>query len=292
MRKVKGFFSASDWCDAILALGDNQVKWLAQQDEARAVINDVFWSRGLALEGDDVATTPLRFAISNRCPLERIQFLVEHAGATTSHLDLLSAHRTSRLDILRYFHAIGTRHEDFYNFTHHVGYLLREGDGEEEAVFFILCYPVFLKEFEKREYYQVSYESTFYRAIDRLENARRACYSLILLKQEGIFNKDIMRMVAQRVVSPECASKKEWGISQYPMVRIRTRMDIFRVGIMILGLILMCVALFLFLLGFFYANEPIEGIYVGKNCATMTCPFIGNPGPVGPPGPKGCSKDL
>lgn len=287
MRKVKGFFSASDWCDPILALGDNQVKWLAQQDEARAVINDVFWTRGLALEGDDVATTPLRFAISNRCTIERIQFLVECVGATTSHLDLLSAHRTSRLDILRYFHAIGTRHEDFYNFTHHVGYLLRDGYGEEEAVSFILCYPVFLKEFTKREYYAVSYESTFYLAMDRLENARRAASSLLLLKQEGIFNKDVMCMVAQRVTSPECASKKEWGVSQYPMVRIRRRADWIWMGLMIVGMILM-------LVGLFYLIRPIQSDpvspFVGENCATTTCPFIGNPGPPGPAGV--CSKDL
>lgn len=108
--KSKGLlkpYSASDWCDAILARKEDQIRWLAQSEEAKDVINDSFWTRG-----SEMAQTPLRFAILNGCSLERIRFLIEQAGAIPDADDICVAR--NRVDILYLLHTAGARHNNFF----------------------------------------------------------------------------------------------------------------------------------------------------------------------------------
>lgn len=265
-------YTASDWCNPILARDDDQVRWLSQEKGALAVVNDEF------LIGD-VAMTPLSFAIRHASSLTRIQFLVEEARAIPTDNDIGEALRNyvaPPMNVLRYLHAKGARHVKFRKLESHLGFIFRqpkaELENEEEAVELLLYYPALIQEVLDHLHYDISRVDIYYVACHRKARARDAAATLILLKRLGIGHKDVMKLVAQKVMDPTCVSKREWGrfrgFSGIPRSFDGWLVILTCVFIILTGLI------FIFLHFYNIPTKREDDIFAGKHWA----------GPTGPPG--------
>lgn len=147
-------------------------------------------------------------------PLERFIFIVDFCGESPTEHTLEWASQCVHWDIVYYLHERGFRHTKFRMLDHHLEHFLgRKYVPEEDIISIIICYVgTRLGKFiqgDKR------YNLAYAKAAVRKKYAQKATASLVLLKRQGLFCKDLMRMIVQRVGSYECMSKKEW--EEYPM---------------------------------------------------------------------------
>lgn len=153
------------------------------------------------------------FVIMYFVPLERFIFIVDFCGESPTEHTLEWASRCAHWDIVNYLHERGFRHTKSIMLDHHLDYLLYKKVPEEYLISIIICYvgtPLGkILEGDKR------YNLAYAKAAVRKKYAQKAVASLVLLKRQGLFCKDLMRMIVQRVGSYECMSKKEW--EEYPM---------------------------------------------------------------------------
>lgn len=274
---MKKPWTARDWRDAIAAQEDNQVHWFANNPSTRAVINDRFEHYlGTTLLPSFI--TPLSWAIQNHCPLKRIRFLVEHAGAIPSNESLSCAIGTDQWPIVKYLHDNqGARHEEPIWLTKHLT-MVSNTYGEEASVALVLEYPEFWNYIEQNISWRLIELARY-----RRERARQAAVSIIGLrkKRPDLACKDTLKIVAREVLQYDSMASERWGHpSEIQSVLFFAKKEWF-FTILVFGILCL-----LFLIIGTMGRDIME-VAVGQNCVTTTCPATSSLGPQGPPGLQG-----
>lgn len=198
-----------EWKKAILSCNYIRIRQLCWAEQSRGFINI---RRDFAESLWDVHAL-YECVIMCFVPLERFIFIVDFCGESPTKHTLEWASQCAHWDIVNYLHERGFRHTKSIMLDHHLDYLLYKKVPEEYLISIIICYvgtPLGkILEGDKR------YNLAYAKAAVRKKYAQKAVASLVLLKRQGLFCKDLMRMIVQRVGSYECMSKKEW--EEYPM---------------------------------------------------------------------------
>lgn len=207
---MKKGVNAFDWCNPLLASSGEQLYWLAKNPEARAVINDKFIHQG----GGPVLT-PLAFAVSYPCSLDRIRFIVEVVGAIPTECDMVISLALEKRSVMKYLHSRGARYSGIHNYFNHFIRL----PNEEEKVAFVLCYPQFWSvqipiSMRISGYQSEHYRSLIATACHRKDAATDAMVAVLGLRKKMsplLANKDVLNMIVGYMRTRQYISSAKWG---------------------------------------------------------------------------------
>lgn len=129
---------ARDWCDALVAHGDDQLEHMASDQQARYVVNDEFECR---TQHNEWRLTPLKWAIDSGVLLDRIHFLVQRAGARVTNGVLDRAVIAKRWEVADYLHGMGARYIVAASFVERIGQLFYNNVDQEPLLELLLQYP-------------------------------------------------------------------------------------------------------------------------------------------------------
>lgn len=205
----KGPLNVRIWCDALWARKLDQLEWLADWDEARDLIQDMF---PMTLEdGRQVPMTVLAYACYHRLELDRIRFLVERVGAVAGELSLLCAMRAVPRDYQRadwatvwYLESRGAEYEDVdYVIEHLKKLILRSSEDDMSPVLdFAWRYMNLLEDIPK-------WKNLLRLVRYRANRAESAALVVTGMYKRGVYNKDVARLIGNYVLAQQMDEK--WG---------------------------------------------------------------------------------
>jgi hypothetical protein len=202
-KKMKLHTGAKDWCDALLAHDDEPLRWMAADRKARAVVNDSF------LSPKDVHS-PLTWAIAEGAiPLERIQFLVERAGARATSTALQWAVELEKWQLADYLYGKGAAYVMSDTLARRLGALQLDGKGKEPELLELLLQHSHLWEY-LRIYRGVA--DWIILAMHRKQATQDACLAILGVQKRRSpteMSKDVAKLITKRVWKQRTVAK--WG---------------------------------------------------------------------------------
>lgn len=258
---------AKDWCDALLAQDDEPLQWMAADRKARAVVNDSFLS-------PKEVHSPLTWAIAEGAiPLERIQFLVERAGARATSAALQWAVFSEKWQIADYLYGKGAGYVMLDTLARRLGALQLDGKGKEPELLELLLQHSHWWD-QLRVYRGVA--DWIILAMHRKQATQDACRAVLGVqkrKSHTEMSKDVATLIAKRVWKQRTAT--QWGEPSFAtVVRHKPCVAIF----FLLALVICLASLLVVGVSLFTITEET----VRKDCLVNNCDDY--PGPPGPPG--------
>jgi hypothetical protein len=270
---MKSHIGAKDWCDALLAHDDEPLQWMAADRKARAVVNDSFLS-------PKEVHSPLTWAIAEGAiPLERIQFLVERAGARATSAALQWAVESEKWQVADYLYGKGAVYVMLDTLARRLRALQLDGKGKEPELLELLLHHSHWWD-QLRIYRGVA--DWIILATHRKQAAQDACRAVLGVqkrKSPTEMSKDVATLIAKRVWKQRTAA--QWGEPSFATVaRHKPCASIFFLLTLVSCLAIVGTSLFTII-------SPRTEETILKDCSTIGCPGY----PLGPPGPPGLEKN-
>jgi hypothetical protein len=263
---MKSHIGAKDWCDALLAHDDEPLQWMAADRKARAVVNDSFLS-------PKEVHSPLTWAIAEGAiPLERIQFLVERAGARATSAALQWAVESEKWQVADYLYGKGAVYVMLDTLARRLRALQLDGKGKEPELLELLLHHSHWWD-QLRIYRGVA--DWIILATHRKKATQDACLAVLGVqkrKSPTEMSKDVATLIAKRVWKQRTAA--QWGGPSFATVaRHKPCASIFFLLTLVSCLAIVGTSLFTII-------SPRTEETILKDCSTIGCPGY----PLGPPG--------